>query len=78
MVLHTDEQIKAQGELDAVLGSGQLPTLSDRSRLPYVEALYTEVMRTYTFVPLGTHLPDPNSEPPDLDLDFNRASSYRY
>ncbi|KAF4599789.1 hypothetical protein EYR40_006891 [Pleurotus pulmonarius] len=53
MVLHTDEQIKAQCELDAVLGSGQLPTLSDRSRLPYVEALYTEVMRTYTFVPLG-------------------------
>lgn len=54
MTRHTAEQIKAQGEIDAALGFGHLPTLSDRSRLPYVEALYAEVMRVYTFGPIGT------------------------
>lgn len=53
MTRHTAEQIKAQGEIDAALGFGHLPTLSDRSRLPYVEALYAEVMRVYTFGPIG-------------------------
>lgn len=53
MTRHTDEQIKAQIELDNVLGFGNLPTLADRHRLPYVEALLTEVMRMYTLGPTG-------------------------
>ncbi|KIJ65809.1 hypothetical protein HYDPIDRAFT_109838 [Hydnomerulius pinastri MD-312] len=53
MTLHAAEQTKAQAELDAVLGFGNLPTLSDRSRLPYVEALYIEVLRKYTFGSIG-------------------------
>ncbi|KAF9228325.1 cytochrome P450 [Gyrodon lividus] len=53
MTLHVAEQTEAQAELDAVLGLGTLPTLSDRSRLPYVEALYIEVLRKYTFGPIG-------------------------
>ncbi|KAL4267769.1 cytochrome P450 family protein [Pleurotus pulmonarius] len=53
MTRHTDEQIQAQIELDNVLGFGHLPTLSDRNRLPYVEALFTEVMRMYTLGPTG-------------------------
>lgn len=50
---HTDEQRKAQAELDAVLGRDHLPTLADRERLPYCEGLYLEIIRRYTFGPLG-------------------------
>ncbi|KAH9841049.1 cytochrome P450 [Rhodofomes roseus] len=50
---HTDQQRRAQAELDAVLGFDCLPTLADRERLPYCEALYLEIMRCYTFGPLG-------------------------
>ncbi|KAF8988340.1 cytochrome P450 [Cyathus striatus] len=37
----------------AVIGSERLPTLEDRMNLPYVEALYWEVLRFYPFVPLS-------------------------
>lgn len=46
MVLYPEVQIKAQIELDAFIEEeGRLPTLNDRARLPYVEALVTEVFR---------------------------------
>ncbi|KAI0794561.1 cytochrome P450 [Fomes fomentarius] len=50
---HTDEQRKAQAELDVVVGRDHLPTLADRKRLPYCEGLYLEIIRRYTFGPLG-------------------------
>ncbi|TFK45362.1 cytochrome P450 [Heliocybe sulcata] len=53
MTIHPDEQKKAQAELDAVVGSGQAPCLADRERLPYVQALYLETLRFYTFGPTG-------------------------
>ncbi|KAF8999613.1 cytochrome P450 [Cyathus striatus] len=53
MVLFPSAQVKAQAEIDAVVGSGRLPTLRDRPRLPYVEALYWEVLRYYPYVPLA-------------------------
>lgn len=53
MTLHTDEQKKAQAEIDTVVGSGRLPTLRDRECLPYTSALLTEVQRRYNFVMLG-------------------------
>jgi len=53
MILHPDTQLKAQQELDGVLGRGVIPTLSDRSRLPYNEALISEVFRLYNIAPLG-------------------------
>ncbi|KAF7377468.1 Cytochrome P450 [Mycena sanguinolenta] len=53
MTLHIPEQTKAQEELDAVLGAGVLPTLADRDRLPYFNALFTEVLRRYTLIFLG-------------------------
>ncbi|KAJ7251135.1 cytochrome P450 [Mycena haematopus] len=53
MNLQIPEQTKAQEELDAVLGVGVLPTLADRDRLPYFNALFTEVLRRYTFGPVG-------------------------
>lgn len=53
MTLHTEEQKKAQAEIDKVIGSGKLPTLRDRESLPYTSALLTEVQRRYSFAMLG-------------------------
>ncbi|RXW19449.1 hypothetical protein EST38_g6401 [Candolleomyces aberdarensis] len=44
---------KAQAEVDAVIGSGRLPLVTDREGLPYVHAIVKEVGRWYTVVPLG-------------------------
>ncbi|KAF8872239.1 cytochrome P450 [Infundibulicybe gibba] len=53
MATHPDVQRKAQDELDAVIGNDRLPELGDRSSLPYVEAIYRELMRWQPVVPLG-------------------------
>ncbi|KAF8999671.1 cytochrome P450 [Cyathus striatus] len=53
MVLFPSVQVKAQAEIDVVIGSERLPTLEDRPNLPYVEALYREVLRFYPFVTLS-------------------------
>ncbi|KZV73575.1 cytochrome P450 [Peniophora sp. CONT] len=45
MTLYPEAQRKAQAEIDAVIGPNRLPTLADRARLPYVEALVSEVLR---------------------------------
>ncbi|KAF8124371.1 cytochrome P450 [Boletus edulis] len=39
---------KAQQELDSVVGASRLPTFADRPSLPYMEALFTELLRWYT------------------------------
>jgi len=54
--LYPDVQTKAQEELDRVLGRGKIPQFSDRSSLPYIEAIYREVMRRHPTVPTGWHL----------------------
>ena len=56
MTLFQDAQTKAQREIDAVVGHDRLPTLADRQRLPYVEALFKEIIRWAPVVPIGTHL----------------------
>ncbi|KIJ55030.1 hypothetical protein M422DRAFT_24891 [Sphaerobolus stellatus SS14] len=53
MTRHTPELLKAQEEIDAVIGTGRLPTPADRANLPYFEGLYLEVFRLYSFGPLG-------------------------
>ncbi|KAH9477961.1 Cytochrome P450 monooxygenase 208 [Psilocybe cubensis] len=45
MVLHPDIQKKAQAEIDSVLGGKRLPTYEDRPSMPYIEAIYREVLR---------------------------------
>ncbi|KIL66933.1 hypothetical protein M378DRAFT_355739 [Amanita muscaria Koide BX008] len=52
MTLHPVEQKKAQQEIDHVVGSDRLPNFEDRSSLPYVEALYREVLRWRPIGPL--------------------------
>ena len=50
---HPDVQARLQKEIDAVVPRGErLPSLDDRSRLPYVEAALLEVMRFKTLAPL--------------------------
>jgi cytochrome P450 len=45
MTLYPEVQKRAQAEIDSVVGTDRLPTLADRARLPYVEALVSEVLR---------------------------------
>ncbi|KAF7346270.1 Cytochrome p450 [Mycena sanguinolenta] len=53
MALHPDIQKKAQTEIDTVVGTHRLPEFKDRPSLPYVEALYREVLRWRPVLPLG-------------------------
>lgn len=56
MTLYPEAQRKAQGELDAVVGTHRLPTIDDRDRLPYVNGLLKEVLRWGPATPLaGPH-----------------------
>lgn len=45
MTLYPEAMKKAQEELDRVVGRGQLPSLSDRGDLPYIDAMVKEVLR---------------------------------
>ncbi|KAF7374578.1 O-methylsterigmatocystin oxidoreductase [Mycena sanguinolenta] len=53
MALYPDIQKKAQTEIDIVIGTDRLPEFEDRPSLPFVEALYREVMRWKPVAPLG-------------------------
>ncbi|KAH9934348.1 cytochrome P450 [Fomitopsis serialis] len=53
MVRHPDVQAKAQAEIDQVVGSERLPSITDRPSLPYVRSVITEVFRWYPPTPLG-------------------------
>ncbi len=53
MTLNPEAQRKGQEELDRIIGTGRLPRFEDRASLPYVEAIYREVMRWRPAIPLG-------------------------
>ncbi|CDO74150.1 hypothetical protein BN946_scf185043.g200 [Trametes cinnabarina] len=53
MELYPDAVIKAQKEIDSVVGTHRLPTFSDRPSLPYVDAIMSECLRWGAPVPLG-------------------------
>ncbi|XP_047471897.1 cytochrome P450 2L1-like [Penaeus chinensis] len=46
-------QRKLQEEIDRVLPDGDLPTLEDRARLPYLEGVIHEVLRMSSLIPGG-------------------------
>ena len=54
-IVISEVQKKAQAEIDAVVGNDRLPTLSDRSHLPYINAVVTEVLRWNSVAPLGSY-----------------------
>lgn len=45
MTTHPEIQMKAQAELDRVVGTDRLPSYADRASLPYIEAIYRELLR---------------------------------
>lgn len=52
--MYPDVMKRAQAELDEVVGQDRLPLLSDRPRLPYIEAIVSESLRWHPVAPLGT------------------------
>lgn len=54
MTLYPEAQRRAQAEIDSVIGVNRLPTFEDRPNLPYVEALFKEVLRWNPVAPLGS------------------------
>ncbi|KAI0030141.1 cytochrome P450 [Vararia minispora EC-137] len=53
MIGHPDIQLRAQAELDTVVGRARAPRVGDREQLPYVSALVREVLRWRPAVPTG-------------------------
>ncbi|KAK0469561.1 cytochrome P450 [Desarmillaria tabescens] len=52
-LLYPEVQVKAQAELDAVVGSTRLPNFDDRPQLPYIEAILLEALRWNPVTPMG-------------------------
>ena len=53
MVLNPQVMKKAQDELDRVIGKDHLPDFSDRTNLPYIDAVVKEVLRWNPPLPVG-------------------------
>lgn len=53
MVLHPEVFCKAREEMDRVVGTERLPTMSDRNDLPYLECVLSETFRWYPVAPIG-------------------------
>ncbi|ELU36494.1 cytochrome P450 [Rhizoctonia solani AG-1 IA] len=53
MLHYPEAQRLAQKEIEETLGKDILPTFKDRASLPYVEALFKEVMRWKPIAPIG-------------------------
>ena len=53
VIQHPEVLIKAQKEIDSVVGNGRLPSFNDRESLPYIESLMSECLRWAAPVPLG-------------------------
>ncbi|XP_034544780.1 cytochrome P450 2U1 [Notolabrus celidotus] len=53
LILHPDIQDKVQVEIDEVVGTHRVPSLTDKGALPFTEATIMEVQRLTVVVPLG-------------------------
>ncbi|CCM06194.1 uncharacterized protein FIBRA_08437 [Fibroporia radiculosa] len=53
MLHYPEVQAKGRAEIDAVIGSGRLPSVSDRASLPYVRSIITEIYRWAPAAPIG-------------------------
>lgn len=54
MALFPAVQKKAQEEIDKIIGMQRLPSFDDQPALPYLEAIYRELMRWAPVFPLNT------------------------
>ena len=53
MSLFPEVQVKAQEEIDRVIGCDRLPTIEDRPNLPFIDALVKETLRWCTIIRVG-------------------------
>jgi cytochrome P450 len=53
MLVYPDVQLKAQAEIDRVVGRERLPDMDDINSLPYVNAVVTECLRWLPVAPMG-------------------------
>src|SRR5271170_1253181 len=53
MTLFPEVQLKAQEEIDRIVGTKRLPNFEDRANLPYVDAIVKEVLRWHPVGPIG-------------------------
>lgn len=53
MTLYPEVQLKAQEEIDRVVGNKRLPNVEDRANLPYVDAIVKEILRWHPVGPIG-------------------------
>ncbi|KAF7358226.1 O-methylsterigmatocystin oxidoreductase [Mycena venus] len=53
MLLHPEYQVKAQKEIDSVVGQSRLPDFEDRQNLPLVECIVQETLRWHPPTELG-------------------------
>lgn len=55
MALHPNTQVRAQVELDSVIGKdfNRLPSFADKDDLPLINAIVLEILRWNPAVPLG-------------------------
>ena len=53
MITHPEIQLRVQQEIDTAVGRDRLPKISDKSSLPFTEAVTLEVLRIQTVAPLS-------------------------
>jgi len=53
MVLYPDVQARARAELNQVVKHDQIPSIGDKASLPYLDAVFREVLRWHPPAPLG-------------------------
>jgi cytochrome P450 len=53
MLLWPDIQIKAQAEVDRVIGQSRLPEFDDVPRMPYIQGIINECLRWIPVAPMG-------------------------
>ena len=53
MVMYPEIMLRAQQEIDGVVGRDRLPTFDDSADLPYIAAVIREVLRWRPIAPLG-------------------------